>query len=212
MRMNNLKSGYKSLFYASGILLAILTGCSDSNKNNEKSKESASLPSKADTTQKIEVVKNENALEIKVAQKESDNNQSKSYYLNYNVNSNYDLNSMPANSDASVKDKPRTAVDANIHVRSPYEKVQVSMMVKQFSKNFIIKCSACHNDYANGVIGPSLLGKDSDYIFDKIAAFKTGAKKNVLMEGLISQMDDKEIRELANEINQFNNMIKEMRK
>ena len=86
------------------------------------------------------------------------------------------------------------------------------MLVKQLSKNFIIKCSACHNDYANGVIGPSLLGKDSDYIFDKIAAFKTGAKKKVLMEGLISQMDDKEIRELANEINQFNNMIKEMRK
>ena len=203
MRMNNLKSGYKSLFYASGILLAILTGCSDSNKNNEKSKESASLPSKTAATQNIEVVKNENALEIKVAQKESDDNQSKSYYLNYNTN---------ANSDASVKEKPRTAVDANIHVRSPYEKVQVSMMVKQFSKNFIIKCSACHNDYANGVIGPSLLGKDSDYIFDKIAAFKKGTKKNVLMEGLISQMDDKEIRELANEINQFNNMIKEMRK
>lgn len=212
MRINNLRSGYKSLFYVSGILLVILTGCSESGENNEKSKESTSLPSKADATQKIEVVKNENALEIKVAQKESDDNQSKSYYLNYNVNSNYDLNSQPANSDASVKDKPRTAIDANIHVRSPYEKIQVSMLVKQFSKNFIIKCSACHNDYANGVIGPSLLGKDSDYIFDKIAAFKTGAKKNVLMEGLISQMDDKEIRELANEINQFNNMIKEMRR
>lgn len=203
MRINNLRSGYKSLFYASGILLAILTGCSDGGENKDKSKESASLPSKAVATQNIEVVKNENALEIKVAKKESDDNQSKSYYLNYNTNDN---------SDASIKDKPRTAVDANIHVRSPYEKVQVSMMVKQFSKNFIIKCSACHNDYANGVIGPSLLGKDSDYIFDKIAAFKTGAKKNVLMEGLISQMDDKEIRELANEINQFNNMIKEMRK
>jgi cytochrome c553 len=203
MRINNLRSGYKSLFYASSILLAILTGCSDGGENKDKSKESVSLPSKTDATQKIEIVKNENALEIKVAQKESDDNQSKSYYLNYNTN---------ANSDASVKEKPRTAVDANIHVRSPYEKVQVSMMVKQFSKNFIIKCSACHNDYANGVIGPSLLGKDSDYIFDKIAAFKKGTKKNVLMEGLISQMDDKEIRELANEINQFNNMIKEMRK
>jgi len=203
MRINNLRSGYKSLFYASSILLAILTGCSDGGENKDKSKESTSLSSKTDATQKIEVVKNENALEIKVAQKESDDNQSKSYYLNYNTN---------ANSDASVKEKPRTAVDANIHVRSPYEKVQVSMMVKQFSKNFIIKCSACHNDYANGVIGPSLLGKDSDYIFDKIAAFKKGTKKNVLMEGLISQMDDKEIRELANEINQFNNMIKEMRK
>jgi cytochrome c553 len=212
MRMNNLRSEYKSLFYACSILLTILTGCSDSGENKEGSKESVSLPSKADTTQKIEVVKNENALEIKVAQKESDDNQSKSYYLNYNTNSNYDLNSQPANSDASVKDKPRTTIDANMHVRSPYEKVQVSMMVKQFSKNFIIKCSACHNDYANGVIGPSLLGKDSDYIFDKIAAFKKGTKKNVLMEGLISQMDDKEIRELANEINQFNNMIKEMRK
>lgn len=199
-------------FCVSTALLALLSGCSDNGKKNDKQKENNQTSLKTDSAQKIEVVKNDNALEIKVAQKENDANQSKSYYYDYNVNSNYDLSSKPANGDASVREKPRTALDANIHIRSPYEKVQVSMMVKQFSKNFIVKCSACHNDYANGVIGPSLLGKDSNYIFDKITAYKAGKSKNVLMEGLVSQMDDKEIRELADEIYEFNNMIKEMRK
>ena len=103
-------------------------------------------------------------------------------------------------------------MDANLHVRSPYENVEVSMLVKRLSKEFIVKCSACHNDYANGVIGPSLLGKDADFIFEKISKFKDGSAKNVLMKDLVSQMDAKEIRAMPDEIYEFNKKIKEMRK
>lgn len=207
MKINSLKS----LVCISSLMLSVLTGCSDSSKN-EKTKESTALSSKAAPTQKIEVTQNENAQEIKVAQKEHDANQSKSYYNDYDTKTGYDLNSKPANGDASVRTNPRTALEANLHVRSPYEQVQVSMGMKKLSKNFIVKCSACHNDYGNGVIGPSLLGKDSDYIFNKIAKFKDGTSKNVLMSGLVDRMDDKEIRELANEIFEFNKIIKEARK
>jgi len=219
MKTNYLKPIYKNLFYIFGILIfAILTGCSDNSKKDEKTKESASLSSQTAPTQKIEVVQNENAQEIKVAQKEYDENQSKSYYYDYNAkhehdsHGSHDLNAKPANGDSSVKSNQRTTLEANLHVRSPYEQVQVSMTMKKLSKNFIVKCSACHNDYGNGVIGPSLLGKDSDYIFNKIAKFKDGTSKNVLMSGLIDRMDDKEIRELADEIYEFNKMIKEARK
>jgi cytochrome c553 len=214
MKTYHLKSKYKNLLCVSSVLLfTIFTGCSDNSQKDEKAKAgTASLSSNEASVQKIEISKNENARVIKVAEKEYDKNQSKSYYYDYNIKSEYDPNSKPANEDASVRSKPRTAVDANLYVRSPYEEVQISMLVKKLSKKFIVKCSACHNDYANGVIGPSLLGKDSDYIYNKIAEFKSGKAKNVLMTDLINQMDDKEIRELANEIHQFNKSIEEMRK
>jgi len=195
--------------YSTSILLfALLSGCGD--KAEEKTTESVQEVS----APKIEVVKNENAQEIKVQEKEKSKLQvkdGKAYYYDYNIKSAYDENSRPANEDASVRVKPRTAIDANMNVRSPYEKIKVSMLVKKLSKEFIVKCSACHNDYANGIIGPSLLSKDSDFIFEKIAQFKSGEKSNPLMDALVKQMDDKSIRKLADEIYEFNKKIKELK-
>ena len=85
------------------------------------------------------------------------------------------------------------------------------MLVKKLSKTFRVKCSACHDDYANGIIGPSLLTRNADYIYDKIAEFKSGKKSNPLMTDLINMMSDEEIRALADEIYEFNKQIKEMR-
>ena len=104
---------------------------------------------------------------------------------------------------------PRSEIDANMHVRSPYEEVKISMMVKRLSKDFIVKCSACHNDYANGIIGPSLLNKDADFIFNSIMKFKSDKNANVLMTDLVNQMDKKEIKKLANEIYEFNKQIRD---
>ncbi len=98
-----------------------------------------------------------------------------------------------------------------MHVRSPYEKVKVSMLVKRLSKEFIVKCSACHNDYANGIIGPSLLDKDSNFIFNSIKKFKEDKDANVLMAELVKKMDDTEIRKLADEIYEFNKQIRELK-
>ena len=197
----------KKIFYISSILaIALLGGCSSDNKEKTDTK----AQTKEATASGIEIVSNENAKEIKVAQKDnSDANHQ--YYFNYGVKSAYDQNSQPANQDASVRIKPRTVIEANMNIRSPYEKVQVSMIVKNLSKKFIVKCSACHNDYANGIIGPSLLGKNSDYIFNKIADFKSGKKSNPLMTDLINKMDEKEIREMADEIYKFNLEINKMR-
>ncbi len=199
---------------AEGTLLAfvlaasvLVTGCSD-NKSSEESSQKTAAPVSAAA---IEIVANENIGEIKVKEKGRDTNLSKSYYYDYNIKSAYDQDSRPANEDASVRIKPRTAIEANMNVRSPYEKIQVSMLARQLSKKFIVKCSACHNDYANGVIGPSLLGKDSDFIFNAIMKFKSGEKENVLMTDLINMMDDKEIKEMADEIYQFNVELEKMR-
>jgi cytochrome c553/outer membrane murein-binding lipoprotein Lpp len=178
---------------AAALTIFLFAGCSDNGSKSDETNTTAS--------QKIEIVANENAKEIKVAEKESDQNQSKSYYYDYNIKGEDDS-----------KPKPRSTLDANVNVRSPYEKVEISMLVKKLSKEFIVKCSACHNDYANGIIGPSLLGKDADYIFEKISKFKDGSLKNVLMRDLVTQMSETEIRKLAKEIYDFNKRIEEMRK
>jgi len=191
---------------SSALLLLLMTGCGE-----EKEHETPKVQSEATQASKIEVVANENAQEIKVKTKSVDKNQSKSYYYDYNIKSEYDPNAKPANEDASVRVKPRTQLDANIHIRSPYEKVQISMLVGKLSKTFRVKCSACHDDYANGIIGPSLLSRDSDYIYNKIADFKSGKKSNPLMNDLIKQMSSEEIRTLADEIYVFNKEIQKTR-
>ena len=189
-------------------LVLLISGCSD-KKEEEK-------PSTKEVVQqaplKIEVEKNENAKEVKVVEKDNKKNKNETYYFNYNgVKSQYDPNSQPANEDASIRVTPRTNIDANLHVRSPYEKVKVSLLVKQLSKDFIVKCSACHNDYANGVIGPSLLDKNADSIFNSIMKFKNNKDANVLMTGLVNQMKETEIKKIANEIFEFNKQIREQK-
>jgi len=194
-----------SRFILSLTLFVLLTGCGQ-EKSQEKEKTIST-----DTTPKIEIIENKNAHEIKVASKQSDKNQSKSYYYDYGVKSNFDLKSQPANPNAEVKIRPRTVVEAFVHIRTPYEHVEAELLVKRLSKNFRVKCSACHSDYANGVIGPSLIGRDSDYIYGKIADFKSGKKSNPLMNDLIKMMSDDEIRAMADEIYAFNKELKKMR-
>ncbi len=189
-------------------LLVFLTGCGEKKKQEEQVQSSAV---KVEQAANIEISANDNAQEIKVKEKKTDKTQSKSYYYDYNIKSEYDQNARPANEDASVRVKPRTTVDANIHVRSPYEKVEVAMLVSKLSKTFRVKCSACHDDYANGIIGPSLLTRDADFIYNAIADFKSGKKSNPLMDDLIHMMSEDEIRLLADEIYEFNKEIKKMK-
>ena len=204
-----------STLVSSLVLVSLVTGCGEKTNDEKPKEENAATASQEASTgvaPQIEVVTNENAKEIKVKEKKVDKSQSKSYYYDYNIKSEYDENARPANKDAGIRAKPRTTIDANMNVRSPYEEVKISMMVKKLSKKFIVKCSACHNDYANGIIGPSLLGKTSQEIFDDIAAFKNGEKTNVLMTDLINMMDEDEIKTLADEIYEFNQQIQEARK
>ncbi len=196
------------LIASSFTLIATFSGCSDSSEDKKENQQATQ------SAPKIEVVQNENAQEIKVKEKEKTKLQvkdGKTYYYDYNIKSEYDQYAKPANEDASIRLKPRTSIEANMNIRSPYEEIQVSLLVRKMSKKFIVKCSACHNDYANGIIGPSLLGKDSEYIYNKIADFKSGKKSNPLMNDLINMMNNDEIKEMANEIYKFNQEITQMR-
>ncbi len=197
----------KKILLSTAVIL-LISGCSEKKEENQKVQEKV-------TTQaplKIEVEKNENSKEVKVEEKKNVKKENETYYFNYNgVKTAYDPNSQPANEDAKVRTKPRSELDANMHVRSPYEKVKISLLVKKLSKDFIVKCSACHNDYANGIIGPSLLDKDADSIYNSINKFKNNKDANVLMTGLVNQMSEEEIKKIANEIFEFNKQIRELK-
>jgi cytochrome c553 len=94
-------------------------------------------------------------------------------------------------------------------IRNNYENLNAKLLAQKLSKNYIVKCSACHDDYANGVVGPSLLTKSSDDIYNMIEEYRRKTKVNELMKYLVSQMDDAEIRALADEIAEFNKEIRE---
>ncbi len=179
--------------------LILMTGCT------EKKEKSTSVSTEKNTTVgKIEVIENTNYKEEKVAIKAKDANESKVFYYDYN-------NQDKIAATQGVDDKHYTPIEAALSVRSPYEHVEISMLVSKLSKNFMVKCSACHDDYANGIIGPSLLSKDSTYIYQTIMKYKTGEKENVLMKELVKNIDDKEIKALANEIHMFNQEIKKIK-
>ena len=173
----------------------VFSGCSE---KEDKKEVNASASQQAG---KIEVVQNDNFKEEKVHVKAKENNVSKDFYYDYNQDKKV----------IKAEEEQHTPIEAALKVRSPYEHVEISMLVSKLSKTFILRCSACHDDYANGIIGPSLLSKDSAYIYGTIAQYKSGAKKNVLMKELVMQMDDKEIKALADEIYTFNQQIKKLR-
>jgi len=203
----------KNLLLAAAFLAVVgFSACGDKKESDEKSQ----TVSATQATPKIEIVANKNEYAVKVKAKRNDMSKDKSenknsFYYDYGEKSEYDQNAQPANKDASVRVRPRTALDAQMHTRSPYERVQISLIANQLSPTFRLKCSACHDDYANGVLGPSLLGHNADYIYNKIIAFKTGKKKNVFMNDLIHNMSDKEIRAVAEDIYNFNVQVQKIR-
>lgn len=65
------------------------------------------------------------------------------------------------------------------------------------------KCSSCHGVNGEGIIGPKLIGHDSQYIYQALIDFKSGKRRNYVMYGLLSKMNDEQLKQLANEIGTF---------
>lgn len=190
----------KKYFILSLFILVTFTACSDKKEENKVHAVEKNVSKQAG---KIEVIDNDHFKEEKVHVKKDDSNESKNFY--------YDYHQETKALAQKEEEKNYTPLGAALKVRSPYENVEVGILVRKLSKSFMVKCSACHDDYANGIIGPSLLSKDSEYIFKTISQYKTGEKKNVLMKELVTQMDDKEIKALASEIYTFNQEVKKLK-
>jgi cytochrome c553 len=183
--------------------LLILTGCGGSNGSQGQGEQNTKDAAPA----AIKVTNN--AVDTKVKKEKSKENGGQFYYA-YNEEGK-SKEAKEIDKYASQTSKTKTTIDAYLHIKSPYERVRITMMIKRLSKDYIIRCSPCHDDYANGVIGPSLLDKNATFIYGRIQDFKTGRKKNPLMKELVEQIDDAKLKQMAAEIASFNKEIRKMR-
>lgn len=183
----------KYLIILLGTAILLFNGCED-----KKVKESVGEVATAEG-----IVVTQNA--VKALKKEDDSKEnSGKFYYSYNK----EKKKSQYNTET---EKARTELDAYRDIRSPYEKIRITLMIKQLSPDYHLLCSACHDDYANGIVGPELLDKNASFIFKRIMAFKSGDKKNILMKDLVNKIDEKRLQGVAKEIERFNKEIKEMR-
>jgi cytochrome c553 len=126
--------------------------------------------------------------------------------LGYNVKGEAQIHFAP---NGEETDESRNVAPYVIIRNTPFEKINKKLWSKRLSKDFIVKCSACHDDYGDGVIGPSLLDKTGDEVYGMIIKYKTDKASNVLMRELVKKMDDKEIHFIANDIANFNKAVRE---
>ncbi len=64
-------------------------------------------------------------------------------------------------------------------------------------------CASCHGNVGEGIIGSKLIGKDKEYLLTALKDFKSGKRKNYVMYGLLGNLEDKQLEELASEIATF---------
>ncbi len=73
-------------------------------------------------------------------------------------------------------------------------------------------CASCHGNIGEGIIGPKLIGKDKATILQALKDFKSGKRKNYVMYGLLSNLDDQKLEELASEIATFKEKLEKASK
>jgi cytochrome c553 len=71
------------------------------------------------------------------------------------------------------------------------------------------KCSSCHGVNGEGVIGPKLIGLSTEKVYKDLTDFKSGTRKNYVMYGLLSKMDETQLKELSDEIGSFEQKLQE---
>ena len=196
------------------LLTVLFIGCGDSTPQKQEAK-----MQEADATQ-IKVTQGEKRVaEVEKKHTKELNDDKKGFYYTYNEKSEEDHSEdetfTRVDAQKRVKNK---VVDGKVAVReknhkeaTPYQYVRIDLLKSALSHDFMVKCSACHDDYANGIIGPSLLDKDASYIFQKIMQYKVDPTKNILMYELVSQMDEKSIQKIADEVAEFNKEIRALK-
>ena len=78
-----------------------------------------------------------------------------------------------------------------------------NVMAFKVSPLYKQKCSSCHGVNGEGVIGPKLVGLSEEKVYQALTDFKSGKRKNYVMYGLLSKMDDQQLKELSKEISTF---------
>lgn len=175
----------------------LITGCE--SKDDKKSATQAAT--KQATPAAAGMIETQKADANATAQKDYD--QFMSYDINGKKRVKFGLDDEESETSRSV--------GALAMVRNPLQSINLKLVKGRLSKDFIVKCSACHDDYANGIIGPSLLDKTDAQIVDMIKKYKFKEKPNPLMVQLVNGMSEQQIETMAKEIYEFNKQFKEQK-
>ncbi len=73
-------------------------------------------------------------------------------------------------------------------------------------------CSSCHGNVGEGIIGPKLMGQSEEKILTSLQDFKSGKRKNYVMYGLLSKLNEDQLQTLAKEIGTFQTKMDEATK
>ncbi len=73
----------------------------------------------------------------------------------------------------------------------------------ELSKDYIVKCAPCHNRDGSGPVGAPIAWMSKDELVKALREYKTGERKNSLMENLMKNVSDNDIDRLAEEIAAF---------
>ena len=176
---------------------ALITGCEskDDKKSATQSAKTQATPAAAG------MIETQKADANATAQKDYD--QFMSYDINGKKRVKFGLDDEESETSRSV--------GALAMVRNPLQSINLKLVKGRLSEDFIVKCSACHDDYANGIIGPSLLDKTDAQIVDMIKKYKFKEKPNPLMVQLVNGMSEQQIETMAKEIYEFNRQFKEQK-
>lgn len=77
------------------------------------------------------------------------------------------------------------------------------------SNSYKVKCSSCHASDGSGMqngkklMGTQLIGQSEEQLLKALVDFKSGRRENLIMKGLLMNLDDNELKEFAREISQF---------
>ena len=194
-------------------IAALLIGC-----GGDKSKESKEIAKEADASQ-IKITQGEQkAAATQDTHSEELKKDKKGFYYTYDkseANETEDTSHTRLEAQRNIKNR---VVDGKVAVRekehkatTPYQYVRIDLLKRALSHEFMVKCSACHDDYANGIIGPSLLEKDGEFIYKQMVKYRDDPSKNIFMYELVNKMSEKEIKALSNEVAQFNKEIRALK-
>jgi cytochrome c553 len=84
------------------------------------------------------------------------------------------------------------------------------------SQEYKSKCASCHGANGSGeqngkaLMGPKLFGQSSEEIYKSLIDFKDGRKENMIMKGLLIQLNEDDLKRFADEIGEFPARAKEM--
>ena len=101
---------------------------------------------------------------------------------------------------AKAQEKKKKELDAKLQALKNKAGNMAAFKVSPLYKQ---KCSSCHGVNGEGIIGPKLIGLSKEKVYQDLTDFKSGKRKNYVMYGLLSKMDDEQLKSLSDEIGSF---------